>query len=269
MTTERRASTSVRVWIGVMFAVMGVLFTLDNFGQLDASQVLRFWPLAVIAWGVTCLLGIGCEKRPLLGGMVVVAGVYMQTMALIHGWTAAFEIGPLLLILLGLFLIAGPGFRRGDVRGFVGAIVGRRGSRFGPVEVSADEMAARGITQAVDDAAKAKASGDELNAVAVLGTVTRKVSSVSFRGGEVSSVLGGAVIDLREARVAGERADLEVLALMGGVEIYVPDGWRIHGDVTSVLGSFEDKTRVPPADATVTLHVHGTALLGSVEIKHR
>jgi hypothetical protein len=262
-------SMSVRVWAGVVVAAMGVLFTLDNFGQLDASQVLRFWPLTVIAWGVMRLLGIGCTKRPLAGTMALGAGLYMQGMALHRGWTSSFELGPLLLILLGVFLISGPGFRRGDGRITVGGIFGRRGGRFGPVQVGAHEMAERGIAQAVDEAAASKASGDELNAVAVLGSVTRRVSSASFRGGEVSAVLGGAVIDLRDARIPGGRADLEVLAMMGGIELLVPDGWRIVGDVTSVLGSFDDKTRVAPADAAVTLHVHGTAMLGSVEVKHR
>lgn len=266
---DRSGSTNVRLWLGLLFAAAGVIITLDNFGQLDASEVLRFWPLAVVAWGVTCALGVGCEKRPLLGGLVVVAGVYMQAMALRNGWTAAFEIGPLLLILLGLFLVAGPGFRRKDGSLFRSAIFGRARSRFGPVEVSGEAVRERGIAKAVEEAADAKATGDEVNAVAVLGTVVRKVSSLAFRGGEVSAVLGGAEIDLREARVEGGRADIEVFTMMGGVELLVPDGWRIHGDVTSVLGSFEDKTRVAPADSAVTLHVHGTAVLGSVEIKHR
>ncbi len=264
---ETRPVLRARLFFGLVLAAVGVLFTLDNFDVLDASAILRFWPLTVVAWGIVCLMGIGCARRPLMGSMVIIAGVYMQALALHGDWTSSFELGPLILVLIGVYLVGGPSFRKGRSPFVLGAVIGRR-SRRGRVRVHLADAIDRGITRAVDEAVGSDASGDEVNAVAVLGSVTRTCSSAAFVGGEVSAVLGGAVIDLRAARISGGEATLEVLALMGGVELRVPDGWRIVGEVTSVLGSVDDRTRVAPAEGAPILRVQGTALLGSVEIKH-
>ncbi len=266
---ETRPLLNARLYFGLAFAAVGVLFTLDNFGVLDAGAILRFWPLTVVAWGILCLMGLGCTRRPLMGSLLIVAGAYMQAMALRGGWLSAFELGPLILVLIGVYLIAGPSLHKGRPAFFMGALIGRRARRGrGPLRVDLSDVVERGVTRAVDDAATAEANGDEVNAVAVLGSVNRRISSAAFTGGEVSAVLGGAVIDLRDARISGREATIEVLAMMGGVELRVPDGWRILGEVTSVLGSVDDRTRVAPAEGAPTLRVHGTALLGSVEIKH-
>jgi hypothetical protein len=36
---------------GVIVLSLGVLWTLDNLGQIDASRVVRWWPAVALAWG--------------------------------------------------------------------------------------------------------------------------------------------------------------------------------------------------------------------------
>lgn len=102
--------------------------------------------------------------------------------------------------------------------------------------------------------------------MAVLGGGSRGNNSRSFQGGELTAVLGGWDVDLRQAAIDGE-AVIDVFALCGGIEIRVPEDWTIVGRVTPVLGGFEDKTRAPQG-ATHRLIIRGIAIMGGIEVKN-
>ncbi|MEI4271320.1 hypothetical protein TEK04_06260 [Klenkia sp. LSe6-5] len=113
-------------------------------------------------------------------------------------------------------------------------------------------------------------ASDRSDVVAVLGGAETVVRSRPFRHATVSALLGGAVLDLREAEVqAGARVD--ALALFGGVDVVVPPGWRVTLSGLPVFGGFEDKTGAdgPPPPGAPVLDVHATALFGGVEVKNR
>jgi hypothetical protein len=78
--------------------------------------------------------------------------------------------------------------------------------------------------------------------------------------------MGGLEIDLRDASIKGE-AIIDIFALMGGVEMRVPEDWLIIIDGFPFMGGFEDKTR-PPKETTKRLTIKGTAVMGGVEIKN-
>ncbi|WP_326838187.1 DUF1707 domain-containing protein [Amycolatopsis rhabdoformis] len=80
---------------------------------------------------------------------------------------------------------------------------------------------------------------------------------------------GGTQIDLRNARFADKQSTITAVAIMGGIEITVPDD--IHVDVTGLglMGGFilEDKSGAPPAPPTApTLTVNGLAFWGGVVV---
>jgi hypothetical protein len=86
------------------------------------------------------------------------------------------------------------------------------------------------------------ASGDSVSLVAVLGEDQRVSSATRFRGGEMTSVMGGCTLDLRPALLAaGEEATLEVFTLMGGLTIRVPEGWRVDVRAVPILGGVRDQ----------------------------
>jgi hypothetical protein len=80
---------------------------------------------------------------------------------------------------------------------------------------------------------------------------------------------GGAEIDLRHARFAEKQSTITAVAIMGGIEITVPDD--INVDVTGIgfMGAFtlEDKAGTPPAPATApTVKINGLAFWGGVVV---
>ena len=85
-------------------------------------------------------------------------------------------------------------------------------------------------------------SDDTLNIFAVMAGVKRNSLSTRFRGGEVTAVMGGDQIDLRQATIApGEEAVLDIFTVMGGCEIFVPPSWTVATPIVPVMGGIDDK----------------------------
>ena len=87
------------------------------------------------------------------------------------------------------------------------------------------------------------------------------------------TLMGGNALDLREARFAAHETTVNAVAIMGGIDIIVPDDVRVIDDGIGIMGGFgiEDhpSCTVPvaqlPADAPV-IRVRGLALMGGVGI---
>lgn len=112
-------------------------------------------------------------------------------------------------------------------------------------------------------------AADRQDVFALLGGSQTKNRSQHFEHANVSAVLGGATLDLREAHPEpGARVD--ALALFGGVDVIVPKGWRVALGGLPIFGGYEDKTagngELPP-DAPV-LEVSATAIFGGVDVKN-
>ena len=104
-----------------------------------------------------------------------------------------------------------------------------------------------------------------VHAFAMLGGLERKSATPDFRGGDMTAIMGGCKVDLRQAGIASGRAVVDVVAIWGGVEIRVPADWTVVVEGTPILGAIEDKT-VRPSGGAKILVVRGVAIMGGVEI---
>lgn len=107
--------------------------------------------------------------------------------------------------------------------------------------------------------------------IALFGGASSKERSKHLRHADVSAVFGGVTLDLREAHIDSS-ADVDAFALFGGVDVLVPEGWRVSVGGMPFMGGIDDKTdnegRVLPDDAPV-LTVNGTALFGTVAVANQ
>jgi hypothetical protein len=102
----------------------------------------------------------------------------------------------------------------------------------------------------------------------ILGGMKRRVESQNFRGGHVTAIMGGLELDFRGAGLDGGKATLDATAIMGSVDILVPRDWKIVLAGMPILGGFEDKhATVPDGAAKATLYVKGTAIMGGITVK--
>ena len=99
--------------------------------------------------------------------------------------------------------------------------------------------------------------------------VKKSSNAQTFRGGDLTAVMGGVEIDLRQASMEpGSEVTLDTLALWGGIEIRVPEDWEVRTPGFAIMGGFVDESRPPSEPTGKRLLVGGMALMGGVEIKN-
>jgi predicted membrane protein len=123
---------------------------------------------------------------------------------------------------------------------------------------------------AVTHARGRNVSSGELNDWAVLGGVERRIDSPKFEGGAVTALLGGVKLDLRNAGAGSREMELDVTAVMGGVQVTVPRDWEVVVRGTSVLGGFKEHgiSRRDAEQEAPRLVITGLAFMGGVEVQH-
>lgn len=235
----RRASN--QVVLGLLVIGMGVLFLLDNLDILDFRHAIGFWPLAFIGAGVVIVSGDGPRSGSYAGVVLIAVGVLMILGRLGVLYVSWGMVWPLLLIALGgliLFRTLGPG---------------RAAQPAGASPAGIDGVRHNDVADLVD-------------VVAILGAVERRIGSADFRGGEVTAVLGGCALDLREAAIVKE-AVLDVFTIWGGINIKVPPDWTVVWTGTALMGGFAEKTASAP-DGGKRLLIRGYAIMGGVEVRN-
>jgi hypothetical protein len=107
--------------------------------------------------------------------------------------------------------------------------------------------------------------------LAVLGGVERRSVWTPPRRLDVLALMGGVVLDFRDASLAPGVTEVRVIALMGGVQIIVPPSLAVEVTGTAVLGGFGHVERAPrrPDPDRPVLRVFGVALMGGVSVETR
>jgi len=109
---------------------------------------------------------------------------------------------------------------------------------------------------------------DFIDATSIFGGVHRKILSKNFKGGDITTIMGGTEIDLTQADFTGT-VRLEVTQVMGGTKILVPPHWEVRSEVNAVLAGFEDKRQQSAIiNPDKVLIIVGTSILGGIELKN-
>jgi predicted membrane protein len=91
------------------------------------------------------------------------------------------------------------------------------------------------------------------------------VTSSDFTSARAISFMGGSKIDLTGAQIRSGPAVIDVFVLMGGVELYVPDGWYVRTEAIPFMAGIEMNTRSRVAGRE--LIVRGFVMMGGIDIK--
>jgi predicted membrane protein len=224
-----------RIVLGLVVIGLGVLFTLDNLGVIAAGEILRWWPALVLAFGLARLTGTCCRRSLTTGVFFSLLGALLLLSRFDFIHVDLWDFWPVMLIAVGGSMVAG-------------ALRRARG---------ADVPGAPGVD-----------SGSTFSQFVVWAGIERKVSTQDFRGGDVTAIMGGAEIDLRQAKMPGGRAVVDVPGMWGGVELFVPGDWAVTVEALPLMAGIEDASRAPAGEVRGNLVVRGVVLMGGVEIKN-
>jgi hypothetical protein len=112
-----------------------------------------------------------------------------------------------------------------------------------------------------------RASDDFVEMTSGFGTVERKVSSRNFQGGDITTVMGEALIDLRAADITGA-VRLKVTQVRGVTTILVPPHWEIKAEVDTVAAGFRDnRPDRGVVNPNKVLIIDGTCMMGGLEVR--
>jgi hypothetical protein len=233
-TRSKDRTQSSNVLIGFVLIGVGAVLLLKNYGVFSTREVMSYWPLLPIIWGV---LAIGRSRSTftyMIGGLAIGLGTLklLDNLDIIEISSKLYP--PILMISLGVaFLVFN---LKGD-------------------EIRKDTDLSVLPT---------------IHPMAIFGAIQQRVDSQEFEGGEVLALFGGVELDFRKAKLKSKTAMIEANAVFGGCQLKIPESWVVEVRGTAVFGGYENKTLAPrPEDGSApTLIVTGNAVFGGVSIEN-
>lgn len=229
-----RPRVTPQVVIGLAVIAVGVLFTLDNLGLIDADKYLRFWPAALVLVGFVKLRQAIRDGHGWVSGLLFFGvGSWMLLERVTYIRLDARTVFPIFLVCLGGYLVW---------RGF--------GGRSRPTAADAHS---------------------HFSSLAVMGGAVRRNNSQTFTGADLTAVMGGCEADLRQASIApNTEAVIDVFAFWGGIELKVPEDWTVINRVVPLMGGVDDKTLPQKSTAAPAKHliIRGLVVMGGIEVKN-
>jgi hypothetical protein len=94
-----------------------------------------------------------------------------------------------------------------------------------------------------------------------------KISNArELSNGTVHAIAGGFTLDLRGVEIGSGAAQLDVTAVLGGVDVIVPRTWEVRFDQKKFMGICRNRAMVPTSGQPVV--IKSLAVLGGVEIRN-
>ena len=110
--------------------------------------------------------------------------------------------------------------------------------------------------------------GEHIYKVNKLSGTEEYIDSKNLKSIEVVNKAGGMEIYLDKAQAAGEVVFMKIECIAGGVEVYIPNNWKVESNVKCIAGSVELPSDNPRGEAIndVTLKISGQVKAGGVEV---
>src|SRR5262249_22045712 len=96
---------SGRLLFGLVLVMVGLLWTLDNLGLVEARDVLRWWPLLLVAYGFVRVTRLGGIRPVVSGSRCLLAGGWMLLRELGIIQVSIFSMWPVFMIALGMAMV--------------------------------------------------------------------------------------------------------------------------------------------------------------------
>ena len=244
-----------RVLTGVFLFFIGILLLFKTANLIWFPRWFFSWPMIFIAVGIFSGL-----KHGFRGGVwlvfLMIGGLFLAN-EIDPSLHLERYIWPILLISIGIGFILRPRHRnwrrwRGDHYNSEwkpGSDVAGNTERIGTMHGDFDRR-------------------DFIDITAVFGGVKKNVLTKNFKGGDITSFMGGSEIDLSQSDFTG-RIVIDVTNIFGGTKMIVPPTWDVQNDITAIFGGVDDKRQISGVtlDPNKVLVLDGTCMFGGIEIR--
>jgi len=115
---------------------------------------------------------------------------------------------------------------------------------------------------------------DVVNQLAIFSGSERRMTSERFAGGRVTTIFGGAELDLRDCEMEAAEARLHMACIFGGAVVRVPAHWDVLVEAVPIFGGIGSRStkkakaaREAGQAARGRLVVTGAAIFGGIDVK--
>ena len=243
------------VVIGLLFILVGLLYAGTALDLFEFSIFFPgWWTLFII---VPCLYALTRRKEDKLGPMV---GLIIGLCFLFNAQDFAFHIDlfPMLIavlcIIIGWKLLFPTKKEHKDVEFTYDSDTGEK-----EVEVNSG----------TPNNTYTKSNGGYVNVSTILGGKDIRVDNECFTGADITVIMGAVDLNLRNAIIT-EDVYINVTAIMGGIDIYVPANVRIVTDgCVTIMGGIDvntDFANFHGVDSPRVI-ITGNCIMGGIDVK--
>jgi predicted membrane protein len=235
MSRRQYRSGTHGLFFGAIVVAVGCLLLLDNLGIVRFHDIWQYWPVLLVAYGVSRIVDSRTPSGYVWGGVMALIGAFLllDTLDIIVFNFAV--VWPLLLIAFGISVLV-----RALERNRIPAGATLTGS---PV----------------------------VGSTAIFSESKSGSDTQDFHGGEATAIFGAARFDLRNASMTVDEARIEVNVVFGEVEIRVPETWSVVNRAGVVFAGVNDKTIHPKPDPNVKtprLVITGAVVFGGITLRN-
>jgi predicted membrane protein len=235
MSRRQYRSGTHGLFFGAIVVAVGCLLLLDNLGIVRFHDIWQYWPVLLVAYGVSRIVDSRTPSGYVWGGVLALIGAFLllDTLDIIVFNLAV--VWPLLLIAFGISVL-------------VRALERNRYPAGAPLSTSP-------VVGTHAFFADNKSGSD----------------AKDFNGGEATAVFGAARFDLRNASMTVDEARIDVNVVFGEVEVRVPETWSVANRAAVIFAGVNDKTIHPKPDPNVKtprLVITGAVIFGGITLRN-
>ncbi len=256
----RTRNKNSQIYTGAFILLIGVGILLNKLGA-PIPRYLLSWKVLLIALGFFIGFRSGFKELNwmipiVIGGVFLIGDIFPYLSFGRIAW-------PAIIIAIGFIIL---------FKGLKVNAIGKNSGIMDSMDTDSitgfKRMDTPGISETAKPSEEDRTTDDMISLTAVFGGVKRTVVSKNFLGGEITSVFGGAEVDLTHADIRGV-VKIDATNILGGTKLLVPSNWDVQSEMVAIFGGVEDKRRIQPdlIDRSKRLILTGTCLLGGLEIK--
>jgi predicted membrane protein len=236
---------------GSIVVIAGALFLAKELG-VSFPEWLFTWKTLLITIGLA--IGLKHNFRNSKGMILILIGGLFLLPDLLPQFAIKPLLWPIMIIVIGLFIIFKP----------------RKKIKHKHWERWEKRRMGRHACQDYENVKTETNNEDIVDFTSFMGEIKKNIISKTFKRGDVTVVFAGTELNFSQADFI-EKAELDLTAVFGAVQLIVPANWDIKSEVVCAFGSVDDKRMVQPSTSSESKKVitlKGNVFFGGIEIKN-
>jgi len=223
-----------RTILGIVLVLLGGVLLLDNLNILNLylPRFIYDNPIGVFMMAIGLVLLLNKENKGPGIVLVIIGAFLIAKDEFDFSWRAFW---PLVIVIAGASILLRGRFHKADKPNAIGE----------------------------DDAM------DTVDSMNVFGGTQKAIHSDKFKGGRITTIFGGAELNLANCKLAEGTNVIDIFSMFGGATIFIPQDWNVKIDVLPIFGGFSEKkySYASPVDQSKQLVIKGTVIFGGGEVK--